>query len=295
VKLVVCMARPRGAKPEDYIPYVHMIRNLSNAVCVNKVPCMLMHGLPYLDKLVLGETPSFSQLRLVEKMARERFPLAASSSNNKDDKNSAGGICSQLVISRISEMSEIGFLLEASRMIRVWLCVRGLDPKLQPISARDFAVAVCDFAEKDHNCHTPMQELLVGGPQIITWRELGRSISQAIGRRHFEISLPLWVFSIWIAFFGFAKFILPFLEGLENVFKYAVMPMTANTTSGEFESVGSDRIEEFLREHAASDQATHVHNQIFHSRDESPSSGQRKSRLIRCSSRDAVWNLESRG
>jgi hypothetical protein len=256
VKLVVCMARPRGtAKPEDFKPYAAMIRNLSDAVCVNKVPDMLMHGPPYLDKLVLGETPSLSQRRLVEELVRERF----ASASNKYDKNS--DVCSHLTISRSSEMAEIGFLLEASRMIRVWLCISGFDPKLQPISARDFAVAVCDFAEKDSS-HTK-EELLVGGPQVITWRELGRSISEAIGRRHLEISLPLWVFSIWISFFGFAKYILPFLEGLENVFKCAVMPMTANTTSDEFESVGRDRIEDFLREHAVSDQATYVNNRIF--------------------------------
>ncbi len=61
VKLVVCMARPRGkAKPEDFKPCVAMIRNLSDAVCVNKVPGMLMHGPPHLDKLVLGERPRLS-------------------------------------------------------------------------------------------------------------------------------------------------------------------------------------------------------------------------------------------
>jgi hypothetical protein len=137
------MTRPRGtAKPEDSKPYVAMIRNLSDAVCVNKVPGVLMHGPPYLDKLVLGETPRLSQFRLVEELVRARF----TSASNKGNKNS--DVCSHLTISRSSEMAEIGFLLEASRMIRVWLCVSGFDPKLQPISVRGILLRLCVILQK---------------------------------------------------------------------------------------------------------------------------------------------------
>lgn len=66
--------------------------------------------------------------------------------------------------------------------------------------------------------------------------------------------------------------ILPFMEGLENVFRYGGMPKTAITTSDEVESVGSDQVEKVLRERAVSDQATSVPNRIFYSSRREPTS-----------------------
>jgi hypothetical protein len=54
VKAVVCVARPRAGKHGDQEAYMSLIQNLSDEVCDNGVPHMLLLSIPYLDRLLFG-------------------------------------------------------------------------------------------------------------------------------------------------------------------------------------------------------------------------------------------------
>ena len=237
VKLAVCVARPRALKARDYVSYTAMIQNLSDLVCANSVPNLMMLGRPYVEEYPFGMTPSMLVVQCAEKQARERFRVTDSS---------------RLTIVRIAEMSEFGYLLELARITRIWFCVWGKEPKLQPMSARDFATAVAVYAKQDAN----MPELLIGGPQVLTWSELGASISEALGKQLFIISVPMIFFKVWIGVLCLAKSLLPFLEGFENILKVMSIPMIANCTNDDFECIGDDRLDAFLRAHAVAGHAT---------------------------------------
>ena len=58
VKAVVCVARPRVGKCGDREAYKSLIHNLSDAVCDNGVPHMLLLSVPYLDRFLFGLTPT---------------------------------------------------------------------------------------------------------------------------------------------------------------------------------------------------------------------------------------------
>lgn len=176
---VICVARPRSLKEGDDMSYQPMVENLCNASIRNKVPRTLLHGLPYLERNIAGDSPTMKVVRNAEESAREVFDCPSNKS-------------SQLTISRTCEMSEIGHLLEALRMIGFFPFAVGYNPLLHPISPRDFAAAVANYVEEEFIIKN---ELLVGGPRQIRWRELGQMISDASKRKLRIIVLPLFVTS----------------------------------------------------------------------------------------------------
>jgi hypothetical protein len=214
---------------------------------------MLLLGVPYVDKFLFGLTPNAESYRGVETDVRERFDAQA------QDKSEGPS----LSIVRIAEMSEVGHLLEFARMTGLWLCMMGYDPCMQPISARDFATAVARLLQGGGEWK---EEILLGGPDIISWRQLGRLIEETIGKRLFHISIPLCILKVMVYMLNFAGMILPFLEGLANVLKLASIPMTANATSDKHERIGVDHLEDYLREHTKPGEATDVRNRIFGSK-----------------------------
>ena len=241
VKIVLCVARPRAMKAGEHEAYAAMIRNLTDMVCNNNVPRLMIHGLPYVREYVLGEPAGVLMDQQSLKLARERVNHST---------------CSNLTISHMSaDMSGIGSLLRLARTTRIWLCAWGRDPKMQPVSERDYATAVASFA--DSNDTKP--ELLVGGPQVLTWRELGKSISNAIGKQLFVISLPLFVFKVLIGVIGIAKRLLPFMERIEYILKVVAVPMISDLTNDEFVHVGSDTVDAHLRSSAAVEETAYVH------------------------------------
>jgi putative NADH-flavin reductase len=250
VKLLVCVARPRSLKLNDSMTFAVTIQNLSDMVCRNKVPRMIMLGHPYLEKYLFDKTPTMYQIQRAEDEAKNRF-----------SKQSINSDFSKLTIARTGEMSEMIHLLGFSRAIHVWLCVWGCDPKHQPISAHDFAIAMYDFMEAEDS---HISEYLVGGPQVLTWSEIGHSISKALGRRHIVIPLPLCFFSFWIYCFGVGKCIFPFLEGLENILKLVAMPMTSSSRNDDFITVGSDYLDDYLLQLSRTDreQTNYVQKRI---------------------------------
>lgn len=250
VKSVICVARPRWSKADDREIFAPLVQNLSEAVLTNGVPNMLLLGLPYVDRFLFGLTRNMETYRGVEMCVREIFEAQSS------DKSEG----SSLSIVRITEMSEIGALLEFARMTGLWLRITGSDPYSQPISAKDFATAVARLVQGDDKWK---EEILLGGPDIISWRELGKLIEKSIGKRLFLVSLPLCVLKVMVRTLDYAGTILPFLEGLANVLKIVSIPMTANATSDKHQSVGEDRLEDYLREHAKPGVATDVQNRIF--------------------------------
>jgi hypothetical protein len=246
VKLLVCVARPRASKWNDFMAFSATIQNLSDMVCVNKVPRMVMLGMPYLETYAFGKTPTMYQVQVAEDEAKRRF--------------SRHPAFSKLTIARIGDMSEFDFLLEFSRAIPIWFCVWGYDPEHQPISAHDFAIAMYDFF-KAEDSETP--EYLVGGPQVLTWSGIGRSISKALGRRHIVVPLPLCFFSFWIYCFKVGKSIFPCLEALEDTLKLVAYPMTASSRNEDFIIVGSDHLDDYLLQLSRTDGEK---NSYFHER-----------------------------
>jgi len=259
VRLVVCVARPRGLKAGDLMQYAATIDNLCDAVCINNVPRLILLGLPYFEgSPPFGLSSSMTVIARAEEHARERFQRSDCSS--------------QLTISRINEMSEMGHLLEIARTLHFWPRVFGRDTKLQPVSARDFALAVATFSEQDHYDNKP--ELLIGGPQVVTWSELGNSISKAIGKRLVVVPLPLMILQVWIGFIRLAKWLVPFLQVFESILQIATIPMILNTTSNEFESIGSDRLDDYLVDRArAGEGEDWLHKRIRLSRERRKSVG----------------------
>jgi hypothetical protein len=244
VHTVVCVARPRSLKEGDRFVFKQMVANLSDAACVNNVPRMLLHGLPYVEANKIGETATMRILKESEGMAKKRF---------------RGETRSSLTISRINEMSEIGHLLEFAQIIRCWPCACACNPLLHPVTARDFAKAVADFSEGDHKNH----ELLVGGPYQITYRDLGASISNVCDRPLPFITLPLIAYKVLIWILSFLGRFSPMFRGMCISLKLCVLPMTTHTANDKFVCIGSDTIEEYLREHATPGKLTWVHEKMY--------------------------------
>ena len=155
-------------------------------------------------------------------------------------------------------MSEFGHILELTSITRLWFCAWGKDPNHQPISSRDFATGVAAFAAKDNSS----PELLLGGPQVLTWSELSVLISEALGKQIIVISLAIIFYKVWVGVVGLTKSLLPFLEGFENVLKISTIPMISNCTNDEFECVGMDHADAHLRAQAAAGRATYVKERI---------------------------------
>lgn len=131
---------------------------------------------------------------------------------------------------------------------------------MHPISARDFANAVADYAE-DSTLIT--DELLVGGPDRITWRELGNIIAQK--RDIHLVALPLAVYKLLLAFVSLASMLLPALNGLCLSMRLILIPMTTNTANDKFMYVGSDTIEAVLNanEIREENKGGWVHEKVF--------------------------------
>ena len=164
--------------------------------------------------------------------ARERFEVAEAS---------------QLSVVRIAEVSETGIIRDFANKTNVWPCMMGFDPCVQPISAGDFAVAVANLLTKENTIWTP--EFLWGGPQVFTWRQLGRLTEQVIGKRLYFISIPLFVWKLWLSMFLFGGMIFPLLNNVAIVLILFGSIMTANATSKKHETFGKDTVQEYLKKH----------------------------------------------
>mmetsp|Transcript_11160 Transcript_11160/g.22838 ORF Transcript_11160/g.22838 Transcript_11160/m.22838 type:complete len:609 (+) Transcript_11160:135-1961(+) len=259
VSCVICVARPRSLKKGDSASYHEMIDNISDAVCVNGVPRLLIHGIPYLDGNQFGESPTMSILKNAESSARHRFEGCDTSST--------------LTISRMCELSEILHIIESVEMIGFFPCASGCNPLLHPVSARDFATAIADFAE-DEAC--TMSELLVGGPQRITWRALGQSISRSRQDRISLWTFPLFMYKTLIMFLSVLSRIFPALRGLCLSLRMIVIPMTANTANDSFIYIGSDDVDSFIQGQGGEVGDGWVHKKVFGSDYQESKGGIRK-------------------
>lgn len=240
---IICVARPRSLKEGDAMSYQPMVENLCNAAISAKVPRILLHGLPYLEGNNAGNSPTMKIVRSAEERAREIFDRPSNKS-------------SQLTISRICEESEIGHLLEAVRMIGFFPCAIGCNPLLHPISPRDFSIAVADYVEEEFVMNN---ELLVGGPRQISWRKLGQEIATASRVKLRAVTLPLFAYKLALYILGF----FPSLTGMCLCLKLIIIPMTTNTASGAFISVGSDDVQLYIQKQLEEEGTTWVHSKIF--------------------------------
>ena len=259
VSCAICVARPRSLKEGDSASYHEMIDNISDAVRVNGVPRLLIHGIPYLDGNQFGESPTMSILKNAESSARQRFEGCDTSST--------------LTISRICELSEILHIIESVEMIGFFPCASGCNPLLHPVSARDFATAIADFAE-DETC--TMSELMVGGPQRMTWRELGQSISRSSNDSLSLRTFPLIVYKALLLFLSVLSRIFPALRGLCLSLRMIMIPMTTNTANDSFICVGSDDVDSFIQGHVGKVGDGWVHKKLFGSEYQESKGGIRK-------------------
>lgn len=129
---------------------------------------------------------------------------------------------------------------------------------MHPISAHDFATSVADYAE-DPSLRT--KEFLVGGPDKLTWRELGMKVSE---KRHIRlVTLPLLIYKLLLMIIGLLSDAIPALKGLCLSMRLMMIPMTTNTANDEFISVGSDTIDAFLNATTFDDKNGWVHQKIY--------------------------------
>jgi hypothetical protein len=245
VHTVVCLARPRGLTSNDHATFEGLIANLSKCVCENQVPSMKMLGVPYLDQWLFEKIPSVKAIERAELTAKKIFD--------------SSGHSSSLTIFRLAEMSEIGHMMEIANMTRLWISIHGYNPRVRPISADDFGEYGAEWVTSVDNTRS---EFCIDGPQDITHTELGRSISQALGKRLFFLAIPLWIFQVLIQILHAKILILPGLEGIENVLILLGLGMTGNATSENHEITGKDRLDDFLFQHALAQDLSYVHDRI---------------------------------
>lgn len=233
VKAVICVARPRWSEPDDRYAFEDLIKRLSTAVTMNGVPILLLLGRPYVSVYTFGMTPNMKAYEKAEMYAKWRF-----------DNSTTG---SRLTIARIGEISEIGHLLEIAQRTHVWISVRGYNPRLHPIDAVSFAVAVADFvAEQESESITETPELLVGGKEVITWRDLGALISEELPSKLHFFDIPICVISILLWIFHLCGKIFPFFQGIENVMRITAIPMTADSTSVQHTHIGNCSLKSYI-------------------------------------------------
>jgi hypothetical protein len=235
--------RPEGEREREQESFRRMVRNLCHMAASHRVPHVLLLGLSYMgsdeEELPLGSIAAIDLVRETEDAAREIM--------SSEESTTA------LTIARVSDMSEIGFLLELALKTGVWPCAWGRDPLLRPITSRDFGVAVASFVEKARGTDDPVSrpegpaELLVGGPQSIRWRELGTEISRVTGTPLRTVGLPLWVYRAAIAACrigaarGSAR-----LERAASLLVMVGIPMLVDTTSEDHEAFGDDSIDDSI-------------------------------------------------
>ena len=238
IKLIVTVARPKSLRdPEERTAYLGLIKNLSDLACECNVPRMLLLGKPYAkDETVQQELSSagysIEPYLQSEEYAKQRFRRSPGSS---------------LTIARLAEMSEAGFIFDAAKKYGVWICIRGRNPRLQFISSRDFALAVCMFAKDDER---KQDEFLVCGPGIVTWREFGALVSEITGTHLRTIDVPLSLLQCLIAACRGAGIVFPPLQKLAFTMTMLSVAMRTDTVSEQHEVVGSVRLEDFLRNQA---------------------------------------------
>jgi len=254
VKLVVCLARPRSLLAGDYLVFEKTMLNLFHAVCEYQVPHLIMVSHPYVSSFPFGKTPHTKVRMRLEEAARELFNQ---SSNSR-----------RLTIARITEMSEIGHLFEIAKMLHVWPCLRGYNPRLQPISAHDFAMAITtnyvlgDDSDTHNETEPKFKEILIGGPKVYRFRDIGRVASAAIGKRLPVIPVPVVLVRLLLTALRFLKLFWSRVEGIETVLVLAGTAMAGDSVSEIHKSFGSERLEDYLFDLAAKGDATFVHERI---------------------------------
>ncbi len=82
--------------------------------------------------------------------------------------------------------SDMEQFLEMARKGRVYLIGRG-DNSVNPIHGADLAVCCVDALERDR------QEIDVGGPEILTYREIAELAFQSLGKPARLTAIPVWV------------------------------------------------------------------------------------------------------
>lgn len=249
VKAVICVARPRWSEPDDRNEFEEMIQKLSTAVTKNGVPDMLLLGRPFVSAYTFGMTENMKAYEKAELYAKRCFVRCKTGSH--------------LTIVRIGEISEIGHLLEIAQRTHAWICVRGYNPYLQPIDETSFAVAVANFVEeKRPHPAVEVSELLIGGNEIITWRDLGNIVSEELPSKAYFLDVPLCAIKLMIWFFHLCAKFFPIFHGFENVLRITGIPMTADSTSEKHERVGNISIRHYVRSRIRCGQGSDVRKHI---------------------------------
>ena len=96
-------------------------------------------------------------------------------------------------------MSEIAHIKQSVELLGFIPLCWGHNPLLQPISSNDFGIFIGDYVD-DQTMKDGL--LLVGGPQQMTWRELGQKIQASSEQRLPVITLPLLFYRIILLILG---------------------------------------------------------------------------------------------
>jgi hypothetical protein len=216
--------------------------SLCDAACRNHVPRFLFLSIPYVERFVLGKTVTMKVFDSIEVKLRERIAKSTTF----------------LTVARLSEMSEMGHLMEMVSYLHFWPYVPGYDVQMQPISARDFGLAVVDYCKSDK----APEEYLVGGPQIVRWSEFREIVSSVIGKDLWSIPVPLLLLRFWEMVLTMARVFTPILGTICDLIKLATIPMLSDTRNDDFVTFGSDRIQEVLLNH----QETYVKDKLKQAR-----------------------------
>jgi uncharacterized protein YbjT (DUF2867 family) len=245
VSVVICVARPRSLKAGDGDSFHSMAVNISVAVCENHVPRFLLHGMPYVEGNSFGESPTMKILKETEEEVKTYF---------------GAHLQSTLTVSRCCEMSEIGHLNEAVHLLGFFPCATGINPRLHPVTARDFASAVVSFV--DDESYTAPEFLLVGGPRQMTWRGLGEAMAKVSQTKLSIITLPLFLYKFVLVWLGCVS-LFPSMRGLYISMKLVLIPMATNTANDNFIFAGSDTVETYLLEQSTRGKKGWVHQRVF--------------------------------
>jgi uncharacterized protein YbjT (DUF2867 family) len=102
-----------------------------------------------------------------------------------DDLRASG--LDHTVVRSTAYFSDMGELLEMARKGRAWLFGSGTK-RVNPIHGADLAIACVDAIE---GCET---EIIVGGPQTLTWREAAKLAFDVLGQPEKVSCVPQWSF-----------------------------------------------------------------------------------------------------
>jgi len=247
----ICVARPRSLKEGGRKNFGPMIESLCDAVIQNEVPRLLIHGMPYMETNPFDlESPTMKIRKDAEISARKHFNAS---------------VFSSLSITKIAEMSEIAHIKQSVELLGFIPLCWGHNPLLQPISSDDFGIFIGDYVD-DKTMKNEL--LLVGGPQQMTWRELGQKIQASSEQRLPFITLPLLFYRIILLILGLCSSLIPSLRGLYISLLLTSVPMTTNIANKDFIFVGEDTVESFLQIYSTD---RWVHKRVFGERSSLPS------------------------